>query len=88
MTTEGSHPVGSLGPRPLDVAQHQSPDWEGLLMGEQAWVISPVEEEESGVEDKEKRYGEGGEGEGKRERERGWQEGGVCEEETQEKGEG
>lgn len=47
MTTEGSHPVRSLGSRPLKIPKYQRTHWEGLPVGEQARVLRPALEVEA-----------------------------------------
>lgn len=51
MTTEGSHPVCSLGSWSLKIPKNQRAYWEGLPVGEQARVLRPtldVEAEQGG----------------------------------------
>lgn len=50
MTTEGSHPVRSLGSRPLKIPKYQRTHWEGLPVGEQARVLRPALEVEANKE--------------------------------------
>lgn len=62
MATEWSHPVGSLRPWPLDVTQHQRPNREGVLMGQKAWVFSPVKRKMRKEEEMKKSKQEEGKG--------------------------
>lgn len=41
MATQWSDSEGALGARPPDVPQHQGPDWERLLIGQQPRVVCP-----------------------------------------------
>lgn len=41
MATKRSHPIGAFWARPLNITQHQRSHRERVLMGQQAWVISP-----------------------------------------------
>lgn len=50
MATKGSHLIGNLWAHPVDVTQHYGPDWEGLLMSDQTWVVSPGENEKECIE--------------------------------------
>lgn len=50
-----AQPVGALRARPVDVTQHQRPDREGLLVGQQTGVVGPEGKGEDGGEDEEEK---------------------------------